>query len=165
MTFITLSSNLSTPTTFPINQLINITSTVFYFPSPTLKKFKTISNHFSSLSFPPHILRTANINTRYFQSLRYYPPLSHKLCWKPDSKLYIRRFSYHSSMSAYSIFLLGFSAFFLMLTGTDSTDPFNTWMPFQTQTNNQRILETQTFIMIPALALNQPKMTHKAVSL
>ena len=30
-------------------------------------------------------------------------------------------------------------------------------------TNNQRILETQTFIVIPALALNQPRMTHKAV--
>ena len=29
--------------------------------------------------------------------------------------------------------------------------------------NNQGILETQTFIMIAALALNQPRMTHKAV--
>ena len=29
-------------------------------------------------------------------------------------------------------------------------------------TNNQ-ILETETFIVIPALALNQPRMTHKAV--
>ena len=36
-------------------------------------------------------------------------------------------------------------------------------MPFLTLTNIQRILETQTFIVIPALALNQPKMAHKVV--
>ena len=30
-------------------------------------------------------------------------------------------------------------------------------------TNNQGILETQTFVVIPALALNQSRMTHKAV--
>ena len=36
-------------------------------------------------------------------------------------------------------------------------------MPFPTLTNNQRISETQTFIVITALALKQPRMTHKAV--
>ena len=36
-------------------------------------------------------------------------------------------------------------------------------MPFLTLTNNQRISEIQTFILIPALALNQSRMTHKAV--
>ena len=35
-------------------------------------------------------------------------------------------------------------------------------MPFLTLTNNQRILENQYFIVIPALALKQPRMTHKA---
>ena len=36
-------------------------------------------------------------------------------------------------------------------------------MPFPMLTNNQGILETQTFVVIPALALNQSRMTHKAV--
>ena len=36
-------------------------------------------------------------------------------------------------------------------------------MPSLTLTNNQRILETQNFIVIPVLALNQPRMTQKAV--
>ena len=38
-------------------------------------------------------------------------------------------------------------------------------MPFLTLTNNQRILETQSFIMIPALALNQrySGLTHNTV--
>ena len=72
--------------------------------TPTPKKCKTISNHFSPSSFPLHFLQTAFINTTSFQSLRYFPPLSrhrfHIPCWKPDSNLYIRRLSHHLSMSA-----------------------------------------------------------------
>ena len=72
LTFITLSLNLSSPTTFPINQLATITPTVFCIASPTPKNFKTISIHFSPLPFPPHFLQTVNINTTSFQSLRYF---------------------------------------------------------------------------------------------
>ena len=38
---------------------------------------------------------------------------------------------------------------------------FNSWMPFLTLTNIQRILKTRSFIVIPALALNQARMTER----
>ena len=91
------------PTTFPINQLTSITPTSFSALQPPFQKiYKTISNHLSPLSYTPHFLQTANINTS-FQNLRYFTSLSqhrsHIPCWKPDSKLYVR-FSHHSTTSA-----------------------------------------------------------------
>ena len=98
------TSQLPQPSQLTSSQLLH--PHFFSFTVPTPKKFKTISNNFNPWSFPPHFLQTANINTTSFQSLRYFPPLfwyrSHIPCWKPDSKLYIRRFYHHSSTSALS---------------------------------------------------------------
>ena len=81
---------------------------LFCFTTPTPKKFKTISNHFSPFSFQPYFLQTTNMNTTSFQSLKYFTQFSqhrsHISCWKRDSKLYIKRSSNHSSTSALNFF-------------------------------------------------------------
>ena len=155
---------------------------LFCFTTPTPKKFKTISNHFSPFSFQPYFLQTTNMNTTSFQSLKYFTQFSqhrsHILCWKRIPNCTSRDFliipaQVHSIFFKVQGFLFKVGRYWCWLRGTLGVPPpcivnimtyneaimlnFNRWMPFLVLTNNQRILETQSFIVIPALTLKPTK--------
>ena len=148
-----------------------------------------MSNHFNPLSLPPYFLHKTNVNATSFQGLRYFTSLmrhrSHIPCWKPDSKLYIRRFSHHSNTSALNFssgiqcclsnvgrylyclldilsipqsILWGIPCIATTIIKQKHWQNFNCWMPFLTLTKNQRMLETQFVIAIPPIAFNQPRI-------
>ena len=114
------------PETFFINQSVGnyYTHTPFCFTTLTPKKFKTISNHFSTLPFRPHFLQTANINTTSFHTVSdIWPQFSNidptfqvenqiSNCTSGDFPI-IRA-------QVHSIFRPGFRVFFLTKAGDDS---------------------------------------------
>ena len=115
LTFITLSLNLSSPTTFPINQLATITPTPFLLYKPNPKKFRTISNHFGPCPFRLFSWKQQITIQRLFKVPDISPHFPHI---NPRFHVENRIPNCTSDFPiirarVHSVFLPGFSAFFL----------------------------------------------------
>ena len=118
LTFITLALNLSTATTFPINQLATITPTLFSALQPSLQRnFKpfpiilaTCPFHFTSCKQQISIQRLFKVSdiTPHFPGIN---PTFHVKNWIPN---YTSGDVPIIRAQVQSIFLAGFNAFFLM---------------------------------------------------